>query len=138
MRLIGLIIAALLVVAAGVLVISAPQAVASGGQIIQLFATDTDAHGSQVHAEMDHAHGVRSAALDHHASTQEDCGDPASGNHGRAGADCCGMGACHAVQALAAPTLHSPSTSAAIIVLVGDEQVAGITPGGLDRPPRTA
>jgi hypothetical protein len=134
LRLIGLIIAALLAVAAGVLVISAPQAVASGSRILLSSAVGGQAHGSHVHADADHEHGVQSHD---HASARKDCGDPASGTHGGAGADCCNMGACHAVQALAAPMLHTPCTSAAVIAFTGDEQVAGITPGGLDRPPRT-
>lgn len=136
MRLIGLIIAALLAVAAGVLVISAPQAVASGGRILLSSAMDQHTDVGHVHADTAHEHGVSSPVHDH-ASAKKDCGDPASGNHGGAGADCCNMGACHAVQALAAPMLHGPCASAAGIVLTGDEQVAGITLGGLDRPPRT-
>jgi hypothetical protein len=48
------------------------------------------------------------------------------------------MGACHAVQALAAPILHVPYASAVAIAALGDQQVEGIIPGGLDRPPRTA
>ncbi|MFC4173272.1 hypothetical protein ACFOYU_14585 [Microvirga sp. GCM10011540] len=136
MRLIGLIIAALLALAAGILVMSVPQAVASGGRILLSSAVDGHVHGSDVHVDADHEHGVQAPAHDH-ASAPKDCGDPASGTHGKAGADCCGMGACHAVQALAAPMLHTPCTSAAAIALTRDDQVAGVAPDSLDRPPRT-
>ena len=47
------------------------------------------------------------------------------------------MWACHAVQAVTALALHSPNILAAPIAVVGDKQVKGIVPGGLDRPPRT-
>jgi hypothetical protein len=33
--------------------------------------------------------------------------------------------------------LHTPYPSAAAIAALGDEQVEGVVPGGLERPPRT-
>jgi hypothetical protein len=126
----GLIIAVLLAVTAGILVISTPHAAATGNRLA-LAAIDGHAHG---HAST--GHEDRSSVHDH-VSAQEDCGDPASGTHS-GGAHCCGMSACHAVQAIATPVLHSPCTSAVVITVQGDEQVDGVIPGSLDRPPRTA
>jgi hypothetical protein len=130
----GLIIAVLLAVTAGILVISTPHAAASGERL-PLAATvlghDHAAHSHEgaVDVEPEPAHD--------HASARNDCGDPASGDHGAGGADCCNMGACHAVQALATPMLHVSYASAVTIAARGDEQVEGVVPGGLDRPPRT-
>jgi hypothetical protein len=118
----GLVIAVLLAVTAGIVVIAASQAAASSGR-----HSLTLPQTGHVHEGMSHDQ----------AATREDCGDNSSGDHGSGGTDCCGMGACHAVQLTAAPVLHSPYVSAAAIAAIGNEQVDGITAGGLDRPPRT-
>jgi hypothetical protein len=134
LRLMGLIIAVLLAVTAGIFVISAPHAAASGGQLALATVVGEHVHGTHSHEGTVH---------DDHSSVQDlaevrnDCGDPASEHHGSGGADCCTMGACHAVQAIAAPMLQMPYASAAAIAAVGDEQVEGVVPGGLERPPRT-
>ncbi|MGF9760115.1 hypothetical protein AAII07_33465 [Microvirga sp. 0TCS3.31] len=134
LRLMGLIIAVLLAVTAGILVISTPHAAASGARLAVAVADVGHDHAAHSHGDtVDVGH---SSAHDH-ASARKDCGDPASGAHDGSGADCCGMGACHAVQALAAPMLHTPCTSAAVLAVVRDDQVESFVPGGLDRPPRT-
>ena len=134
MRLMGLIIAVLLAVTAGILVISAPHAAASGAQPALATAVGEHVHGAHSHEDTVHdAH----ASVEDLAEVRNDCGDPASQHHGSGGSDCCNMGACHAVQALAAPMLQTPYASAAAIAALGDEQVEGVIPSGLDRPPRT-
>jgi hypothetical protein len=130
----GLIIAVLLAVTAGILVVSAPDAAAMDDRLT--LASVFGEHVHEDHADMAHAHDVQSPGHDH-ASAGKDCGDPASGSHGGGGMDCCGMGACHAVQALAAPMLHVPCASAIALAVAGDEQVESVVPGGPDRPPRT-
>jgi hypothetical protein len=135
LRLVGLIIAVLLAVTAGILVISTPHAAASGERLASAATVLGHDHAA-------HSHGgavdVQPASAHDHASARNDCDDPTSGDHGSGGTDCCNMGACHAVQALAAPVLHVPCASTAVLAVVGDQQVEGIIPGGLDRPPRTA
>jgi len=131
----GLIIAVLIAVTAGILVISTPHAAASGERLAS--AATVLGHDHAAHSHEGEVN-VEPASAHDHASARNDCGDPTSGDHGSGGTDCCNMGACHAVQALAAPVLQTPYASAAAIVALGDEQVEGIIPGGLDRPPRTA
>ena len=130
----GLIIAVLLAVTAGILVISTPHAAASGERLVSAATILGHDHAA-------HSHGdtvdVEHSSAHNHASAQEDCGDPASDYQGSGGADCCNMGACHAVQALAASMLQMPYASAVAIAALGDEQVDGVVPGGLERPPRT-
>lgn len=130
----GLIIAVLLAVTAGILVISTPHGAAMGDQLgiaVTIPGHDHAAHSHDGTVDVEHSSGHA------HASARNDCGDPASGDHGSGGTDCCTMGACHAVQALAAPMLHTPCVSAVVLSVVGDEQVDGVVLGGLDRPPRT-
>lgn len=134
LRLMGLIIAVLLAVTAGILVISTPQTAASAAQVA--LATAVDEHVQGTHSNEGTPHDHQSSAKDL-AAVQNDCGDPASGDHGGGGTECCNMGACHAVQAIAAPLLHVPYASAATVAMLGDEQVEGVVPGGLERPPRT-
>ena len=134
LRLMGLIIAVLLAVTAGILVISTPHAVGSGDRLA--VAVTVLKHNHAAHSHGDVVDAVPASAHDH-ASAQEDCGDPVPGAHRGSGTDCCNMGACHAVQALAAPILHSPCVSAVVLSMVGDKQVEGVVPSGLDRPPRT-
>ncbi|PVE25706.1 hypothetical protein DC522_05170 [Microvirga sp. KLBC 81] len=132
----GLIIAVLLAVTAGILVISTPHAATTGDELALAPAFEEHAREGYMHPDSAHGHNVQSPGHDH-ASAEEDCGDPASGTHGKGGMDCCGTGACHAVQALAAPMLHAPCASAVVLALFGDEQVESLVPEGLDRPPRT-
>jgi hypothetical protein len=134
LRLVGLIIAVLLAVTAGILVISAPHAAASGVQLA--LATAVGEHVDGTHSHEGTVHDDHSSVQDL-AEVRNDCGDPASQHHGSGGTDCCNMGACHAFQALAAPILQTPYASAAVIAALGDEQVDGVVPGGLERPPRT-
>jgi hypothetical protein len=134
LRLISLIIAALLAVTAGIVVISAPQAVVSGDRTLLPSVVGGQVHGS--HTNADSEHGVRPPAHDH-IFAKKDCGDPASEGHHGSEADCWGTSACHAVQALAAPMLHAPYASATVLALIRDNQVGSVVPGGLDRPPRT-
>jgi hypothetical protein len=47
------------------------------------------------------------------------------------------MSTCHAFQESAAPSVYSPAVSQISMAVAGDDQVGGITTGGLDRPPRT-
>lgn len=132
MRLTGLIIAVLLAITAGIFTISTPHAAAP--RLQTAFFASVDGHGNHTHPGMDLVHESQSHD---HAAAQADCEDPVSGSHKEPGADCCSMGACHAVQILAAPMLLSPFGSAVSVVIDGGEQVEGIIPGGLDRPPRT-
>ena len=134
MRLISLIIAALLAVAAGILVIPVAQAVVSGDRI--LLSSVVSGQALERHVQADDEHGVRPPAHDH-VLAKKDCGDPASGAHHGSEADCWGTSACHAVQALAAPMLHAHYASATVLALIRDDQVGSVVPGGLDRPPRT-
>jgi len=131
----GFIISVLLAVTAGILVISTPHAAASGNRLVSAATVLGHDHGAHAHEST--ADVVEHSSGHDHASAQQDCGDPASGAHRGSGTDCCNMGACHAVQALAAPMLHSPYASAVAIAVLGDEQVDGFVPGGLERPPRT-
>lgn len=128
----GLIIAMLLAITAGIITISMPRAAAS--EVQTALSASVDGPGDHAHPGADLVHEGQSHD---HASAQADCDDPVSGSHNGPGGDCCNMGACHAVQILAAPMIHSPFGSAVSITMDGDEQVEGIVPGGLDRPPRT-
>lgn len=134
MRLTGLIIAALLAIVAGIITISPPHAAAPRGH--HAISASVDGQGDHMHASAEMGHGGQSVSHDH-ASTQTDCDPPVSGSHKGPGTDCCNMGACHAVQVFATPMIHSPFGAAIAIAMEGDEQVEGIVPGGLDRPPRT-
>jgi hypothetical protein len=132
----GLIIAVLLAVTAGIFVLSAPDPAATGDRLTLASAFGEHVHADHVHADTANADDLQSPGHDH-ASAGKDCGDPASGSHGTGGMACCGMGACHAVQSLAAPMLHSPFASAIVLAVASDEQVRSLVPGGLDKPPRT-
>ena len=134
LRLMGLIIAVLLAVTAGILVISTPHAATSGERPVPAATVLGNDHATHSH---EGALDVEQSSAHDHASARNDCGDPASDHHGTGGTDCCNMGACHAVQALAAPMLHVPYASTITIAARGDEQVEGVVPGGLERPPRT-
>ena len=132
MRLMGTIIVALLAFAMAIIPVSVPQAAPSAGH--RHVATADAGH---VHAaiDADHAHpdGVASHGTELSASTDHD-----DGSRDCSGPVCCSMGTCHAFQASMLPDLCSPAASKIPVALPGDEQVEGITAGGLDKPPRTA
>lgn len=136
LRLFSLVIAVLLAVIAGLILTPALQATAWRGSDAPIVLENAHGHSSHMHRGTQHGHENTSSSYDR-ASIAGDCGDPASGIHG-GGADCCSMGSCHAVQAIAALMLHTPCASTIVMTVLGDEQVEGIAPGGLDRPPRTA
>ncbi|QRM34655.1 hypothetical protein [Microvirga sp. VF16] len=132
MRLMGTIIVALLALTMAILPISMSQAAAPAG------------HGPATAVNAGHEH----AAVDgdhEHADVLASCDDTALSGFSDQDGDtqdctgliCCSMGACHAFQGSAPPSLYSPAASQAPMVMAGDEQVGGITAGGLDRPPRT-
>jgi hypothetical protein len=119
----GPIIAVLLAITMAIFPISMPRAAALGG------------HDHAAVLEGDH--GAAAEAVHHDVSTGDDCLDHSGGSHDGSGLPCCGMGACHAFEMTVAPDVHSPVTSAVPLAIIGDEQVASVTPGRLDRPPRT-
>lgn len=140
----GLIIAVLLALAAGIVAISAPHAAASAdGRTVAatLTAHDRAGHDHAAHSHASTAEAERASAqvhaASHPAAAEEDCSEPASAAHGKAGTECCGTGACHAVQMLVSPKLHTPLVSAVLMTVVRDDQVGSIVVAGLDRPPRT-
>lgn len=132
LRLMGTIIVALLAITMAILPISMPQAAASTGH---QRAVMVDAGHEHATVDGDHEHADElasshdtdvSASTDHHPGSK-DCSGPV----------CCSMSTCHAFQETAAPNVYSPAVSQAPMVVTVDEQVEGITAGGLDRPPRT-
>ncbi|NBJ23704.1 hypothetical protein [Microvirga arsenatis] len=132
MRLMGTIIVALLAITMAIIPISMPQAAASAGNH---HAVRVDAGHENAAIAGDHEHAdelapshdaALDASADHHQGSQE-CSGPV----------CCSMSTCHAFQESAAPTVYSPTVSQVSMAMAGDEQVEGITTGGLDRPPRT-
>ena len=131
MRLMGTIIVALLAFAMAIFPISVPQAAASAGH--QHAATVGAGH-AHVAVDGDHEHPDKMGSHDTDLSASA---DHDQGSHDCSGPVCCSMGTCHAFQASVLPDLYSPASSAIPVALPGDEQVTGITAGGLDRPPRT-
>ncbi|NBJ09438.1 hypothetical protein [Microvirga arsenatis] len=132
LRLMGTIIVALLAITMAIIPISMPQAAASAGNH---HAVRVDAGHENAAIAGDHEHAdelapshdaALDASADHHQGSQE-CSGPV----------CCSMSTCHAFQESAAPTVYSPTVSQVSMAMAGDEQVEGITTGGLDRPPRT-
>ena len=132
LRLMGTIIVALLAITMAIIPISVPQAAASAGNH---HAVTVDAGHEHATVDGDHEHAdelapTQDAALDasadHHQGS-EDCSGPV----------CCSMSTCHAFQESAPPTVYSPAVSQISMAVAGDDQVGGITTGGLDRPPRT-
>ena len=132
MRLMGTIIVALLAITMAIIPISVPQAAASAGNH---HAVMVDAGHEHAADDGDHEHAdelalshdaTLGASTDHHQGSQ-DCSGPV----------CCSMSTCHAFQESAPPTVYSPAVSKISMAVVGDDQVGGITTGGLDRPPRT-
>jgi hypothetical protein len=123
LRLMGPLIAVLLAVTMAIFPISIPRAAALSGH------GHAAEFGTHTHDEagISRDHESPAPCGDHHGSGKHDVGSPG----------CCGMGVCHAFQVSAAPDLLSPQVTAASIVLSADEQVRGVTPGSLDRPPRT-
>jgi hypothetical protein len=130
----GTIIVVLLAITMAILPISMPQAAmaAAHGHTTAVDAGHDHEHAS-LDGDPDHAHvqassvDTASVDLDDHDGNSDDCTGPV----------CCSMGTCHAVQASAPPDVYSPNASRTPMIMGGDEQVGGITAGGLDRPPRT-
>jgi hypothetical protein len=122
LRLMGPIIAVLLAITMAIFPISMPRAAAPG------------VHGHALTLET-HTHDGVGLSCDHGASVT--CGDHESANHDADSPSCCGMTVCHAFQISAAPDVLTPCMRVTSVSVSGDEQVGGITPGGLDRPPRT-
>ena len=131
MRLMGTIIVALLAFTMAIFPISGPQAAASAGHphaaTVGAGHTHAAFDGDHEHPGEVGPHGADLGAAADHGQDSQDCSGPV----------CCSMGTCHAFQASALPDLLSPAVSAMPVALPGDEQVDGITAGGLDRPPRT-
>jgi hypothetical protein len=131
LRLMGTIIVALLAFTMAIFPISVPQAAASAGHRHAAIAETGHAH-AVLDGEHDHAHATASHGTDLSVSA-----DHEQGTHDCSGPVCCSMGTCHAFQAIALPDLFSPAASIVPVAFPGDEQVDGITAGGLDKPPRT-
>ncbi|MBM1170141.1 hypothetical protein [Microvirga arabica] len=134
MRLMGTIFVALLALTMAILPISmlqaAAPAVAGHGHTMAVDAGHGHAAAEEnhEHADIVAAHGDTAlSGSSEHAGNSEDC----------TGTFCCSMTACHVFQISAPPNLYSPAVSQAPMAMAGDEQVGGITTGGLDRPPRT-
>ncbi|MBM6595383.1 hypothetical protein [Microvirga pudoricolor] len=132
MRLMGTIIVALLAFTMAIFPISVPQAAASAGHQHAAMVGVAHEHGG-VDGDHEHADELASS-LD---ATLDASADHDEGSQDCSGPVCCSMGTCHAFQAGVAPDVHSPTTSQTPPAMPGDEQIAGITVGGLDRPPRT-
>jgi hypothetical protein len=132
LRLMGTIIVALLAMTMAIFPISGLQAAA---QAAHRHASVADAGHAHLAADADHEHAETRVSLDAAVSVSGDHDHPDSKDC--TGLTCCSMGACHAFQITALPSLYSPAVSEASIVLTRDEQVEEITAGGLDRPPRT-
>jgi len=134
LRLMGTIIVAMLAIIMAILPISMAQAAAPTGAG-HGHAMAVDAGHEHAAPEADHGHADVLAAqgdivvsdANHHDGNSQDC----------TGTVCCSMSACHAFQGSAPPSLYSPNASQISMATVGDDQVGGITTGGLDRPPRT-
>ncbi|QFU16548.1 hypothetical protein [Microvirga thermotolerans] len=133
-RLMGTIIVALLAITMAIFPISVPQAAASAGH---RHAAVTSAGPTHDHAAIGGEHGHAGGAASHDDTVSSASADRPQGGQDCAGPVCCSMGTCHAVQDTALPILHSPAGSRLPIAMPGDEQVAGIVVGRLDRPPRT-
>jgi len=137
LRLMGTIITALLAITMAIFPISMPRAAASTGHA---HAAATAPHAHKVHdakPHADHHHAVQASAIcddatagagcEHHPKSSYDQGDPT----------CCGGMGCHSFQVSTAPIVSSPAVAPIPLAVAGDEQVAGLVIGRLDRPPRT-
>lgn len=132
LRLMGTIIVALLAITMAIFPISMPQAVAHAAhQHVTRVGTGHE-HGV---AERGHQHPDLQASHDAAAVGLSGSHDPDTQDC--TGVVCCSMGACHAFQDTAPPSLFSPAVSEISIALTRDEQVEEVIVGGLDRPPRT-
>ena len=128
----GTIIVALLAITMAIFPISVPQAAAWAGHQHAAMAGPGHEHAA---VDGDHEHAVELTSS--HDVTLGDSTDHHQGSKECSGPVCCSMATCHAFQESAAPSVYSPTVSQAAMALAGDEQVGGITTGGLDRPPRT-
>jgi len=134
LRLLGTIVAALLAITMAIFPVGMPQAAASTGHShAALAAGHSHAGGSAPHH--DEAAGLQ--AVCHSSAVQSDCDRNPADPHDHGDANCCGGLGCHSFQVSSAPIISSPITSRILIAVAGDEQVSGIAPGRLDRPPRT-
>jgi hypothetical protein len=126
----GTIIVALLAITMAILPITVPPAAAPAG------------HGHAMTVDAGHDHAAGDAEHEHVTASSGDVVSTASSDHDGGlqdcdGTICCSMGTCHAFQVSAVPSLYSPAISQAPMAMPGDEQIAGITVDGLERPPRT-
>ncbi|WP_114946370.1 hypothetical protein [Microvirga calopogonii] len=136
LRLMATIIVALLAITMAIFPISVPQAAAAAGHRHAAAVSSSDGHSHEHRVGGgEHEHVHRPASGDEVTSSAS--ADHDQGSQGCAGPICCSMGTCHAFQDTALPVLDSPAASRLPIAVPGDEQVGGITAGGLDRPPRT-
>ena len=132
MRLMGTIIVALLAITMAIFPITVPQAAASAGHQHAIMIDAGHEH-TAIDGEHEHVDELASSddtslrASTDHQQGSKDCSGPV----------CCSMGTCHAAQVSAPASVYSPTVSQASMTMAGDEQVGGITTGGLDRPPRT-
>jgi hypothetical protein len=122
LRLMGPIIAVVLAITMAIFPIPMPRAAAWHGP------QDAVMLGSH------HTHDGASVSCDDASPVA--CGDHEHGTRDT-GPGCCGVGMCHAFQVSGAPDVHSPDACAVPMAIVGDEQVAGLVSGRLDRPPRS-
>jgi hypothetical protein len=132
----SLIMAALLAITMAIVPIATSRAAAPGVLPAVAVSSTSQMPGSHEHAAQGHGHG--DASLAHGvAVAQPDCDGHEPASHHADGADCCSMGACHALQVSLIAGVFSPARTATALGAVGDEQVGGIVVGQLDRPPRS-
>lgn len=122
MRPMAPIIAVLLAITMAIFPIAMPRAAASAD------------HRSTVTLDTHHSHGEADVSC---ARASVTCGDHEGDGHEASGSGCCGMSVCHAFQVSAAPAILCRHVTMTSVTVARDEQVGGVTPGGLDKPPRT-
>ncbi len=135
MRLMGTIIVALLAFTMAIFPVSMPRAAASAGQVRTALAAG-HAHDASAHSH----HGKDAwltAACHHGLEAALGCDRHDGASHGHDDSNCCGGLSCHSFQVSAAPIVSLTVASPTPLAIAGDEQVAGIVAGRLDRPPRT-
>jgi hypothetical protein len=70
------------------------------------------------------------------AAQPNDCPSPGHSSHGESGQTCCNL-VCHSFALPVGPIVCSPVSTPIATAMTGDEQVAGIFSGRIERPPRT-
>jgi hypothetical protein len=131
----GTIIVALLAFTMAIFPISMPRAAAS---TVHVHAAQAAKHAHDDSAHSHHGKDARLGAPCHHGlGAAPGCDRHDGASHGQDGSNCCGGMGCHSFQVSAAPIISSPVASPTPLAIAGDEQVAGIVAGRLDRPPRT-